>query len=447
MRVALLAAVLLAPLTAIAEPSFTDVIKQPPKHRGTGGPIAFTNVSRVIYLNPCLPNGCTVYPGNDDSRTDHSSIPNQSAVLTAFPHGTAAWSTLVQCVKDMYAPFNVQVTDVDPGTAPHFEVMVAGNANAIGVPGAGGVAPFVPCDGALEDNVISFVFAAQTANQDFLCWAAAQESAHVFGLDHELNANDPMTYIAPPYHKAGFQNEASDCGEDSPRECYCGGNKQNSYQYLMDTFGPPHLDPGSVSITEPKDGDWVKPGFTVKFALMSQLSMTKGSLNIDGSPSQQITPGADSVKSPAQLAGGDHVIEVQTVDSANRMFTSQITVHVTAACNVTPCAGDFHCLGGYCLPGAETPGGLGATCTGNDQCITDLCGSDGTSQLCTGSCDVVDGKGVCPDGYTCYQSGGAAGVCWPKEETGCCSTSTSNTPWHALFGLGVLALVIRRKRR
>src|SRR5690606_7907114 len=123
----------------------------------------------------------------------------------------------------------------------HFEVMVAGEPNAFGLPsGVGGVAPFISCNGQIDNNVISFVFAAAINNQDFLCWAAAQESAHVWGLDHELNAKDPMTYLAPPIKKEGFQNEASPCGEEEgkSRECQCGGRKQNSYQYLMDTFGP-----------------------------------------------------------------------------------------------------------------------------------------------------------------------------------------------------------------
>ena len=55
--------------------------------------------------------------------------------------------------------------------------MVGGNSSDIGVPGAGGVAPFVPCDGELQDNVMSFVFSAETNNLDYLCWAAAQETS------------------------------------------------------------------------------------------------------------------------------------------------------------------------------------------------------------------------------------------------------------------------------
>src|SRR5690606_7626611 len=149
----------------------------PPKRGEPGQLRGFTQVSRTLYLNPCLPDGCTLTPGGDDSRIDKSSIPSEPSTLTAWPHGQPAWNALVQCVKEMYAPFDIDVTDVDPGNADHFEVMVAGEPNAFGLPsGVGGVAPFISCNGQIDNNVISFVFAAAINNQDFLCWAAAQES-------------------------------------------------------------------------------------------------------------------------------------------------------------------------------------------------------------------------------------------------------------------------------
>jgi len=443
MRAAVLAASLLVPLTASAGP-FHDVVMQPPRHATTTK--AFTHVSNTIYLNPCLPNGCTVRPGRDDSRTDTSSIPDTQAVLTAYPHGSESWNSLVQCVKDMYAPFAINVTDVDPGTEPHFEVMVAGNAHAVGQDGAGGVAPFIPCDGQLEDNVISFVFAAQTDNLDFLCWAAAQESSHVFGLDHELNAKDPMTYLTPPIKKPGFQNAAASCGEDAgqPRDCWCGGATQNSYQYLMDTFGPAQLDPASIAITSPADGAWVKPGFSVKAELTSQLSAMTGALAVDGSTTQSIRQGDPLVFSaPSSLAGGDHTISVTTTDSATRTLSAEITVHVTDRCDGgRSCASGFACLGGLCLPNASTPGGLGATCTGNDDCITGRCANDGTATLCTDYCDSGDS---CPSGYECI-SAGAQSVCWPGSSSGCSTSNSEHSPLLVLFGLGMLGLILRRRR-
>jgi MYXO-CTERM domain-containing protein len=466
MRAAVFAALVVslhagASLTASASPyhahrvagsPFSDVIVAPPKRQASSGPKAFTSVSRVIYLNRCAGGGCTVRPGADDVHANTSSIANQQTLLTEWPHGDEKWNTLVQCVRDLYAPFNIQITDVDPGAANHFEVMVAGNAAALDMEGAGGVAPFEPCNGELQDNVISFVFAADLDNQDFMCWAAAQESSHVFGLDHELNAKDPMTYLAPPMKKPGFQNVEAKCGEEAgqPRECWCGGDTQNSYQYLMDLFGPAMLEPATLSISEPVDGAWVKPGFNVRAELVSQLSMTVGSLHVDGTTSQSIQQGDPLVwNTSATLAGGDHKLTIEALDTADRtLISNEITVHVTQRCDGNnSCESNTHCLGGFCLPGKTIAGGLGAACTGADECITGQCSTDGVDSVCTGACD---GGTSCPSGYACYAAG-ASSVCWPvpPEDTGCSTSSPSGKrdPMFAIFGLGVLVLVTRRRRR
>jgi uncharacterized protein (TIGR03382 family) len=445
MRAAFLAASLIPAIAAAESPAppMKDVVVHGARH-GKPGVSAFTNVSHLIYLNSCMPNGCDVYPGEDNSLTHHSSIPSQQAHLAAWTWGQTNWNTLVQCVKDMYAPFDVQVTDQDPGpTVDHFELMVGGNSSDIGVPGAGGVAPFVPCDGQLQDDVITFVFAAETNNLDFLCWAAAQETSHAFGLDHELNAKDPMTYLSPPVKKEGFQDDDASCGEDQPRTCYCGGQKQNSFQYLMDTMGPAHLDPATLAITKPADDAWVKPGFTIKADAMSQLSIKQADLSIDGANASSVDAAPLVFHAPETLAGGDHVIAVDATDAAARTFGAQVTVHVTPTCgDGAKCSDGLSCLGGYCLPGANVAGGLGGDCTTNDDCITGSCGTDGSTHACTAPCDSGT---TCPNGYACV-SAGAENVCWPAPSSGGGCSTGGSAPGLALIGLGALVTLMRRKR-
>ena len=444
MRAAVLALVIAAPVAAHAEPPqfpklgvWKNTVKQLP-----AGTKQLTSVSHILYLNDCLPDGCTVNPGADDSRTNRSSIAESPRLLSAWSYGDQYWNNLVTCVKDTYAPFDVQIVTEDPGDTPHFEVMVGGRATQLhpDLQGAGGVAPFVDCS-TTENNVISFVFSAEVNDLEFLCGAVAQEATHVWGLDHELDADDPMTYLELGSLKR-FQNSSAECGEDSPRECFCGGPTQNSVQFLNNAFGPANLLPATVSITTPAEHQWVKPGFPVRAALESQLSFAAGSLSVDGSETMAISNGPIVFSAPTNLPGGEHTVMVSVTDQGNRTVTDSVAVRVTESCSAAAaCPSTFHCLGGFCLPGANEAGGLGADCTQNAECITGQCASDGTNSQCAGTCDAGN---TCPAGFDCVDNG-AAGVCWPSTGGGGCTTSGATPGW-MLAGLAALVFVRRRRR-
>ena len=70
------------------------------------------------------------HAGADDSRTDHSSIPSQTSSLSAFAYGDPSFASVLACVQSTFAPFDADVTEVDPGDSAHLEIAVAGTSAA-----------------------------------------------------------------------------------------------------------------------------------------------------------------------------------------------------------------------------------------------------------------------------------------------------------------------------
>src|SRR5215211_7789661 len=76
--------------------------------------------SRTVFLNRCA-GGCVITYGTTDSRTNKSQIGR--GTLSAYKYGDASWNAVVACIKETFSPFNLRVTDKDPGaTVEHFEI-------------------------------------------------------------------------------------------------------------------------------------------------------------------------------------------------------------------------------------------------------------------------------------------------------------------------------------
>jgi hypothetical protein len=237
--------------------------------------------SNIIYLNRCAGAGCNIVQGTTNATTDpvHSSLGH--GVLSPFSRGDATWSAVVSCVREVFAPFHVEITEVDPGAQPHFEIVFGGTPQQIGLsPGVGGVSPF-SCAPYIPNSVV-FVFDVWGDDPEELCATAAQEVAHSFALDHAIEPSDPMTY----YGYAGrrhFMNAQVQCGSDcdskhrSPlgdtcsgpdlqwHACACGNGTQtqNSVQIISTLFGDGGSAPPAVKIAAPHVGDSVGPGFPI----------------------------------------------------------------------------------------------------------------------------------------------------------------------------------------
>jgi hypothetical protein len=222
-------------------PAPTVVHRRAAADRQAGGATGLVAIARdgatpVIYLNRCR-GGCTVTPGLDDATSDTTTLVAQTGTLAEFAPADEVWDAAVACARRIYAPYDIELVEEDPGTVPHFEVMIAGVGADAGRPSAGGVG--VGACGSVIPNSISMVFANTPGADDaeWLCYAIAQETAHNLGLDHELEASDPTTYL-PFDGPRQFVDAEIACGETEERDCCAGPATQNTHQYLMETLGP-----------------------------------------------------------------------------------------------------------------------------------------------------------------------------------------------------------------
>src|SRR3569623_2648996 len=221
--------------------------------------------SRVIYL---IHTGALLRPGNNDSTTNTSSIPQQQVSIPAWNTDAQTWTDTVSCFKDLWSRFDVQVVDQDPGNVPHIEAIFGGTPDIVGLPSnVGGVSPFTT-DCSIIENSIVFTFTSAIPNitSREACEIMAQEVAHSYGLDHELLASDPMTYLQYNGNRT-FKDQTVSCGEYQSRPCGIGRTtcraNQNSVQLLYARVGKADRVPPTLLITAPADAAVVPPGFAV----------------------------------------------------------------------------------------------------------------------------------------------------------------------------------------
>ncbi|MBT8494203.1 MAG: hypothetical protein KJO07_14195, partial [Deltaproteobacteria bacterium] len=217
----------------------------------------------ILYINGCFSSGCRVTGGSgSSSQTNTSSLLKGDASVQPYAQGQAHFDQVVSCVRDIFEPFGISVTDVDPGAVPHFESIVGGSTpESLGFPSQiGGVAP-TSC--GVIPNAISFVFPTRLdGSVRETCETIAHEAAHTWGLEHSYMCEDTMTYLSGCGAKE-FEDADVMSGESQPRACQCGGTTQNSYRKLVDLFGVANPTPPTVQLMSPTPGSRVDPGFTV----------------------------------------------------------------------------------------------------------------------------------------------------------------------------------------
>jgi MYXO-CTERM domain-containing protein len=449
-------------------------------------------VSPILYLNRCK-GGCVVHVGVDDARANSSSIPCpgggaspntncpvssgdvmieefQNAAGEIGPAADAEWAQVMQCMRELYSPYAIEVTDVVPaGGLSHNQGIIAGKPSNIGWTGIGGVAPGTSCNP--RDNVISFTFSNIYGGADRIfniCSVAGQETAHAYGLDHAYAFSDgrsacpdPMSYRSECGGQRFFRNDNATCGEFAARPCQCGGF-QNSHLKILAIFGAgtPITAAPTLSVSAPVTGDTVASGATVIATSAAQRGVAKLELWLNGYRWLTVKGAAftDSgqpettypLTFPATVPDGIIDIVVKSYDDIGEMTESApITVTKGAPCaSESTCAKGQKCDAGKCY--WDTPTGeLGDSCDYPQYCVSEMCVDTSAGMVCSDDC-VVGVDDSCPAEFTCAGTAGATGFCVAKDaaEPGCFDCSTGGDPRPAaLISFGVLGVLLRRRRR
>jgi MYXO-CTERM domain-containing protein len=451
---------------------------------------ADAQVSPILYLNRCT-GGCTVHAGIDDARANSSSIPcpgggaspgtqcptpSGDVMIEEFKNsngetGAAAdaeWGQLMKCVRELYSPYAITVTDTVPaGGLSHNQGIVAGRPVNIGWSGIGGVAPGSNC--SPRDNVISFTFSNIYNGPERIidiCAVVGQETAHAYGLDHAYAFSDgrtacpdPMSYRSECGGQRFFRNDNATCGEFAARPCMCGGF-QNSHLKILAIFGPgtPITRPPTVVVSSPAPDSTIANGATVVATASAQRGIAKlelwlnGSrwLTVKGAPfgSTGQPETAYPITFPAAVPDGIIDIVVKAFDDINVMAeTAPITVTKGAPCaDASSCAKGQKCDAGRCF-WDEPTGVLGDACDYPQFCESEQCVDTSAGMFCSQDC-VVGVTDSCPAEFECAGTAGQTGFCVAKgAEEPVCGCATSDTRGAAMFSAFVLLVLTRRRRR
>jgi MYXO-CTERM domain-containing protein len=288
--------------------------------------------SRIVYLNK---NGVTLSPGNNDARTNRSTIAAQQTTIQPWNVSATTWAATVSCVRELFAPFDIQVVEADPGNVPHIEAVFGGSPGQLGLPnGVAGVSPFTT-DCSIIENSIVFTFTnVIPADARLACEIQAQEIAHSYGLDHQLLASDPMTYLQYNGNRS-FKNQTVQCGEDTPRPCGINGSvcrqNQNSVALLTERLGPAGA-PGddiapTLGITSPQNGAIVPPGFSIRFTATDNINVAMATLFIDDESVGSLIEAPFEFTTDPNLSEGTHTFRIDVTDGSN-VQSQEITLTI-----------------------------------------------------------------------------------------------------------------------
>jgi len=152
---------------------------------------------------------------------------------TAFPYDDGVWNGTVACIADRLAPYDIEITEVEPAAGPYNEIVMTGSGPTdFGL--TAGIFSNNPfnCGNLLQYNIVMLFSGISGDTAAEQCDVAAFSVGKLAGLDNVMTCQDPVTFLSG-CTKLGYQDLDMNCGEFTARDCLCGGTTQENHHQLM----------------------------------------------------------------------------------------------------------------------------------------------------------------------------------------------------------------------
>lgn len=191
-----------------------------------------SQATSTLYLNF---TGATFTAGPSDAILNKADV-GMTRTLAPWPHANAAG--IKACVETALKPFKINVTDVDPGSTMHHEVVLT---DVFWVPEDPQVRSISQSNcGQTILNTVSFVFAAASGDSALITCkdVLLQFAVASAELDHTLACDDYLAaFSCGTMGPWSWTTTPAQCGDDTARPCNCGGSHQISMKKMTDRFG------------------------------------------------------------------------------------------------------------------------------------------------------------------------------------------------------------------
>jgi hypothetical protein len=189
-----------------------------------------------IYLNR---HPVTIEPAGDepsDSVANTSVLVTEEVTTAGSRLSEHDWAVTVACVRALFAPFPVVITEIDPGDVDHLEVIVTHSPEELGWPTSTVVNASASACGAGRRE-ITFAFSGLITTPQRLCeFGVGFTAGRAAGLSSSGFCPDIMAQ-GHWWCEKSFLDEELGCGFYGDEPCLCGGDTQNSYQTMQAYYG------------------------------------------------------------------------------------------------------------------------------------------------------------------------------------------------------------------